>query len=151
MSLDHIYTPEEENQVFGRDATITYLSGGGLDLQIDDTGDIQLSNGLTELVLSHITMLLSTNHDYISRLGELPFHPTFGSALPTLLLASTSTEEQLEVIQNEIYLSIFSHFPDLISGVEFGYVKFDKINRRMEMHMTVYTVTSSVGSLVMVI
>ena len=150
MSLDYTYTPEEENEVFGQDMTITYLSGGGLDLEVDDTGDLNLSYGLTEMILSYITMLLSTNYDYFSGMGELPFHPSFGSALPTILLAGVPTEEQIEMIQNEIYLSIFTHFPDLVAGVEFGYVKFNEVDRLLEMSLTIYTITSSVGSLVLV-
>jgi len=151
MSLNHIYTPEEENQLFGRDMMVEYLSTGGLDLKVDGTGDIQLSNGLAELTISAITMLLSTVYDYLSGNGELPFHPTFGSSLPRLLLSADATEEQIDLIQNEIYLSVFSNFSDIVAGVEFPYVGYDSVNRTLELHINVYTVTGSLGSVVMVV
>lgn len=156
MSLDHIYTPEEENLIFGRDMMVSYLSvdgfdTGSIDIQVDGTGDLKLSNGLTELVLSHITMLLSTVYDYVSALGELPYHPNFGSALPNLLLSAAPTDEQIEVMQNEIILSVFTHFSDLVTGLEFAYIQFNEVERQLQIHMTIYTVTSAVGSLTVVV
>ena len=148
MSLDHIYTPEEENTIFGQDATLTYTEGG-LDIQVDDSGDINLSDGLSELVVSYLTMVLTTTRDYISGEGELPFHPTFGSALPSLLLSVAPTEEQIEVILAEIYHAVFTQLPDLVTLIEFPLVEMDQ--RRLTIHINVHTVTSSVGNLVLVI
>jgi len=148
MSLENIFTLSDENEIFGRDISLTYTANNLPDIEIDESGDLKLTNGLAELVASQVTMMLITIYDYMSGQGELPYHPEFGSALLTLLMTIEPSEEQIEMLKNEIFLSIFTHFPDLVEAVEFPYIEFDNVNRTLKIYITIYTVTGSQSMIV---
>jgi len=114
-----LMTNAEENEIYGRDLKLRAIDGS-LDLDVKGDGDLKLTDGLAELTLNVVTLLLNTVYNPVTGEGELPFHPDFGSTFKYLTLNPIPDEEFIEIMQVEVINSIMKYYSNIITSIEFS-------------------------------
>lgn len=112
-------TKEEENDRYGRDVKLS-ISGTVIDIDVSGSGDISLTDGLAQLVLNVVTLLLNTTTNLVTGEGEISWLPDFGSAFRFLILNPIPEEEYLEILQLETINAITTFYGDIVTSAEFS-------------------------------
>ena len=121
FSIDSL-TTAQENELFGRDIQVE-SSDGYIDLVVSDSGDIKITDGLTNLVANAIIHMLLTVYNHEEGRGELPFHPSFGSSFKFLIKNPIPDNDYIEIIKAEVISSIYKFYGDMVIGINFSEVE----------------------------
>lgn len=150
MSLNSVsvLTAEDEDYVFGNDIQLKIIDGK-IDLDVDDRGDLKVTEGLSELVVNLVSFILNIDYDVFTGQGELPFHPTFGSSFRKLIFNPLPSDEYLRILQSEIIMVIVTNFEDLIKSVQFTNSYKDVTDNSLHFDILITTVTGGTVTLTM--